>query len=638
MKKHLILSIILLSCLNLIAGSAAAYQPFAQPSNPPDQPQPNPENQAELSLNPEQFPLPAGVNPITGNAVKDPTLLNLSPVLVSISNFPGATRPQMGLSFAAQVYEFWIGVGMTRFLTIYYGEFPHYMPSMIGDCAVRWESFQEPEPWIGNFVWFDENNNGIQDTGERGVPGVCLQLLDAESQSILATTTTDSNGYYGFHLNPKQNVILKVNLPLGTKFSPLHQGDQSRDSDIDPQSGQSAIVTSQQINRDLDVGLIWDRDLLKSKSNRGKTIHRTVFLDSNHNGLKDEGEAGIPNIQVNLVNMGTGHIEAKTLSDENGEYSFNIKEDQPYYIHLLPDLGSSFTLSKDQLPAVDNTPNSYEEPIHGRSPVFTAATYDNLAWDIGIKPPQAGPLRSGRIIYQTLGQYFQGARLFYASKHSSVEIGGAGNVYSEDPQSISSAFLNVDRMIKAAAETSQSEKPYASNMFSAAPPPSDINVHSIHYFVNVLNASQWQYDPLSETYLRYDDHSDGRGFLYPSIDRLTGRQLQYSNIIIVFTKHTHIEGLKIEMNIHPNTKNNALLLRDGKAYPVFWSTLNESYEKRTQRLRPPRIVDTEGKVFPLKPGKTWFILVTERTTIEKLTADTLRIRFFEPPIKGTFIK
>ena len=421
-------------------------------------------------------------------------------------------------------------------------------------------------------------------------------------------------------------------------LSPIHQGAQSRDSDIDPQSGQSAVFTYQQTNRDLDIGLTWDREQLTPKSDSGNTIQRTVFLDSNYNGVQDEGEAGIPNIQVNLVNMSTGRIEAKALTDENGEYSFNLKEGQQYYLHLLPDLGSSFTLSKDQLPATDNTPNSYEEPIHGRSPVFTADTYANLVWNIGIKPPQAGPLRSGRIIYQTLGQYFQGARLFYASKHSSVEIGGAGNVYSEDPQSISSAFLNVDRMIEAAAETSQSEKPYASNMFSADPPPSDVNVHTLHYFVNVLNASQWQYDPLSETYLRYDDHSDGRGFVYPSTDRLTGRQLQYSNIIIVFTKHTQIEGLKIDMNIHPNTKNNALLLRDGKAYPVFWSTLNESYEKRTQKLRPPRIVDAEGRAFPLKPGKTWYILATERTTIEKQAADTLRIRFFEPPLKGTYIK
>ncbi len=53
---------------------------------------------------------------------------------------------------------------------------------------------------------------------------------------------------------------------------------------------------------------------------------------------------------------------------------------------------------------------------------------------------------------------------------------------------------------------------------------------------------------------------------------------------------------------------------------------------------PPRIVDADGKAFPLKPGKMWIILVTERTTIEKQGADSIRIRFFEPPLKGSYIK
>jgi len=210
--------------LTSAAGTAPPQPP--NPNNPSSNvSQPTSKPTADSSINPEQFPFSAGVNPLTGKPIKDPALLDLSPVLVSVSNFPGATRPQMGLSFATQIYEFWIGVGMTRFLSIYYGDFPHYQPSMIGDCAVRWEVFQVPEPWIGNIVWFDENSNGIQDLGERGVPGICLHLIDAESHTLLAGTTTDSNGYYGFHVSPTQRVILKVILPLGTAFSPLHQGD-----------------------------------------------------------------------------------------------------------------------------------------------------------------------------------------------------------------------------------------------------------------------------------------------------------------------------------------------------------------------------------------------------------------------------
>jgi len=45
-------------------------------------------------------------------------------VLVSLANFPPSARPLTGLSFAPQVYEIYITEGMTRFLTVFYGDLP----------------------------------------------------------------------------------------------------------------------------------------------------------------------------------------------------------------------------------------------------------------------------------------------------------------------------------------------------------------------------------------------------------------------------------------------------------------------------------------------------------------------------------
>lgn len=67
---------------------------------------------------------PAGVNPLTGLAVKDPMNMRLPPALVSISNSPVTTRPQAGLSFCPVVYEMYIGEGATRFLGVFYGDYP----------------------------------------------------------------------------------------------------------------------------------------------------------------------------------------------------------------------------------------------------------------------------------------------------------------------------------------------------------------------------------------------------------------------------------------------------------------------------------------------------------------------------------
>ena len=51
---------------------------------------------------------------------------------------------------------------------------------------------------IGDWVWNDVNGNGIQDSGEKGVGGVEVHLMDCEGNT-LATTTSDAGGFYGFH-------------------------------------------------------------------------------------------------------------------------------------------------------------------------------------------------------------------------------------------------------------------------------------------------------------------------------------------------------------------------------------------------------------------------------------------------------
>lgn len=63
------------------------------------------------------------INPLTGLPADHPENLKLSPILVSVSNFPVSVRPHSGLSFAPHVFEFTIGEGMTRFLAIYYGDY-----------------------------------------------------------------------------------------------------------------------------------------------------------------------------------------------------------------------------------------------------------------------------------------------------------------------------------------------------------------------------------------------------------------------------------------------------------------------------------------------------------------------------------
>jgi hypothetical protein len=75
---------------------------------------------------------------------------------------------------------------------------------------------------IGDRVWNDSNQDGIQDSGEPSIQGVTVLLLDCQSNQV-AQTTTDASGTYRFITAPG-NYRLRFLLPGGWIFSPRGQG------------------------------------------------------------------------------------------------------------------------------------------------------------------------------------------------------------------------------------------------------------------------------------------------------------------------------------------------------------------------------------------------------------------------------
>ncbi|MCB9332835.1 MAG: hypothetical protein H6574_17320 [Lewinellaceae bacterium] len=56
----------------------------------------------------------------------------------------------------------------------------------------------DPPIQIGNRIWVDENCDGVQDACEPPLANVMVSLYDAASETLLATTTSDSLGRYTF--------------------------------------------------------------------------------------------------------------------------------------------------------------------------------------------------------------------------------------------------------------------------------------------------------------------------------------------------------------------------------------------------------------------------------------------------------
>src|SRR5215216_3973112 len=236
-------------------------------STPPISPSLTSTPQPRLSptlYGPEVENFPDHVNPLTGIAVSDPSLLSLPAVLVSISNMPFTARPQAGPGFASWVYELYIGEGATRFMNVFYGEYPRTIPNINGNCKVREEIIHPSGEWLGNRVWFDENANGQQDAWEAGVGGVCVRLLNADSREVLQESVTDSNGYYAFD-RPNGNVVIQFDKSDSYQFTEQDVGDDDRDSD----AGVNGETKTFQPD---STAPFWDAGLILSDGARATSI------------------------------------------------------------------------------------------------------------------------------------------------------------------------------------------------------------------------------------------------------------------------------------------------------------------------------------------------------------------------------
>ncbi len=96
---------------------------------------------------------------------------------------------------------------------------------------------------LGDFVWLDLDEDGIQDAGEPGVEGVTVNLYD-DGGVLVATTVTDANGAYGFDIDPDAAYEVEVVSPAAT-FSPQDFGD---DDTIDSDADAAGIVVVEPLN------------------------------------------------------------------------------------------------------------------------------------------------------------------------------------------------------------------------------------------------------------------------------------------------------------------------------------------------------------------------------------------------------
>ena len=248
---------------------------------------------------------------------------------------------------------------------------------------------------IGDKVWNDMNGNGIQDSGEPGVSGMEVSLLDSNGNPVdnplnpgtPYVVTTDVNGKYLFENLPAGDYRLKFRDPslrYRLTFKNNQGTDDSLDSDPDPISGTTATYSLGQSF----AGKVFD--FIDAGVFKPAKIQGRVWNDSNKDGIQDFNEKNnIAGITVKLFKDGQPVINPVTQQ----EYVVKTSQDGLYlFENLLPGTYSvefetdGYNISP-QTASVDDTKDSDADPQNKRiENIVLQAGESSLAQDLGLSP------------------------------------------------------------------------------------------------------------------------------------------------------------------------------------------------------------------------------------------------------------
>ncbi len=170
---------------------------------------------------------------------------------------------------------------------------------------------------IGDYVWSDADNDGIQDPGEPGIEGVTVALKNAATGALMATTTTDAAGRYLFtNIDPGEYIVDVTDTGGKLAGYTLKVGPQSSTDPTAP-----IKVRAGDVYLEADFGYY--------KSGLG-SISNQVWLDFNGNGLFEGGETGLSGVQVMLIKDSDGDgvrdagepVIATAVTAADGAYTF----------------------------------------------------------------------------------------------------------------------------------------------------------------------------------------------------------------------------------------------------------------------------------------------------------------------------
>lgn len=178
---------------------------------------------------------------------------------------------------------------------------------------------------IAGTVFLDENQDGVEQFGDRGIGGTTVALIGVDhlGNSVQLETQTLTTGYYEFSgLRPGTYSLVESQpntLFDGMDFAGSVGGEVGNDriDSIQLVSGQSTTAVNYRFT---ESPLTW--------------IEGTVFVDENEDGLLGKDEEGIAGVEITLEGLDEqqGWVSQVTTTNDRGYYVFGYLNPGTYQI------------------------------------------------------------------------------------------------------------------------------------------------------------------------------------------------------------------------------------------------------------------------------------------------------------------
>ena len=194
---------------------------------------------------------------------------------------------------------------------------PNTINATIPAGGLAGQNFGDTASTILGVVFVDGNNNGTQQGGESGIGAVSIELLDATTSAVIATTATDGAGAYRFDdLRAASYTVREPTQPPGTLNGITTAGSTGGTA--------TAVGVLPSAIASITLPIAVDSTANNFAEITASALTGSVYNDVNNNGVRDVGEAGYAG--QTIVLSGTNDlgqpVNTTVTTDATGNYTF----------------------------------------------------------------------------------------------------------------------------------------------------------------------------------------------------------------------------------------------------------------------------------------------------------------------------